>query len=189
MKYRNLYISPKYSQEEKVYFGNVSGVSEIDMIEAATIDDFERLFHDAVDDYYMTKQERASKKKLRWLYFVLPLIVLIVIALLTCPDKSKHLEVLKDKMGSVLNEQLLGESSDGYEVLGVALINGVLGQYLKNYVSVEDYALFNVGKAIMGEETNVVSIGAFGHVFSVPKKTLEKRLNESEEFQEIKDLF
>ena len=189
MKYRNLYISPKYSQEEKVYFGNVSGVPEIQMIEAATIDDFERLFHDAVDDYLSTKQERASKRRFRWLYFVLPLIALLVIALLTCPDKSKHADVLKDKMGSVLNEQLIGENPEGLEVLGVALINGLVGQYIKNYISVEDYALFSVGKSHIGGANDIVSIGAFGHIFSVSRETLKKRLNESEEFQELKDMF
>lgn len=189
MKYRDLYISPKYSQGDGVYYGNVSGVPEIEMIEAANIDDFERLFHDAVDTYLAEKKGHSSKKRLRWLYFVIPLAALIVIALLTCPDKNKHVDVLKDKVGSVLNEQLIGDSTDGLEMFGVALINGVLGQYIKNYLTVEDYALFNVGKSTIGGETNIVSIGAFGHVFSVPRKTLEKRLKESEEFQELKDLF
>ena len=132
MKYRDYYISPKYSQGDGVYYGSVSGVPEIEMIEAANIDDFERLFHDAIDTYLAEKKGHNSQKRLRWLYVVIPLAAVIVIALLTCPDKSKHVDVLKDKIGS---------------------------------------------------------IGAFGHVFSVPKKTLEKRLNESEEFQELKDWF
>lgn len=189
MKYRDLYISPKYSQGDGVYYGNVSGVPEIEMIEAANIDDFERLFHDAVDTYLAEKKEHNVKKSLRWLYFVIPLAAVIVIALLTCPDKSKHVDVLKDKIGSIMNEQLIGDSTDGLQVLGVALINGALGQYIKNYLTVEDYALFNLGRATIGDEKHIVSIGAFGHVFSVPKKTLEKRLKESEEFQELKDWF
>lgn len=189
MRYRNLYISPKYSQGDGVYYGTVSGVPEIDMIEAENLDDFERLFHDAVDTYFVEKREHGSKKRLRWLCFVIPIAAIIIIALLTCPDKNKHVDVLKDKIGSVLNEQLIGDSTDGLEVLGAALINGVLGQYIKNYLTVEDYALFNVGKATIGGNTNTVSIGAFGHVYTVPRKTLKKRLNESEEFQQLKDLF
>lgn len=189
MKYRNLYISPRYSQEEKVYYGNVSEVPEIGMIEAATIDDFERLFHDAVDEYYLEKKEQESKSRFRWLIFVFSVIAIVVIALLTCPDKNRHVEVLKDKIGAVFNEQLIGEDAGGYEVLGRALINGVLGQYIKNYVSVEDYALFSIGKSTLGGESNIVSVGAFGHVFSASKKTLEKRLKESEAFQELNDLF
>ena len=51
MKYRNYYCSPKFSDGDKSYFGNVDGVPEIPMIEAANLDDFERLFHQAVDDY------------------------------------------------------------------------------------------------------------------------------------------
>ena len=92
-------------------------------------------------------------------------------------------------MGSVLNEQLIGENPEGLEVLGVALINGLVGQYIKNYISVEDYALFSVGKSHIGAENDIVSIGAFGHIFSVSRETLKKRLNESEEFQELKDMF
>lgn len=189
MKYRNIYISPKYSEGDKVYYGTVSGVPEIDMIEAETIEEFESRFHDAVDEYMMGKKVQQTKKGSRWLYYVLPLLALIVIALLTCPDKSKHVEVLKDKIGSVLNEQMIDEDSDGFEFLGMALVNGVLGKYINNYVTVNDYALFNVGKATLDGKTFPVSVGLFGHVFSVPRKIIEERLNESKEFQDLLEFF
>ena len=189
MKYRNIHISPKYSEGERVYYGSVPGVPEIDMIEAATQEEFERLFHEAVDEYLLEKRVSTPKRKKGWLYFVSALIALVVIALLTCPDKSKHVEVLKDKVGSVLNEQLIDENSNELEFLGMALVNGVLGKYINNYVTVNDYALFNVGKATLDGKTFPVSIGVFGHVFSVPRKIIEERLNESKEFQDLLEFF
>jgi hypothetical protein len=189
MKYRNIHISPKYSEGDKVYYGSIPEVPEIEMIEAPTIDEFERLFHYAVDEYLMEKKGSASKRRHGWLYFVLALIALIVIALVTCPDKSKHVEVLKDKVGSVLIEQIAGENAKGDDVLGRALVNGVVGQYLKNSLTVQDYALFNVGKFTYEGESVIVSLGAFGHVFSVPKKLIEDRLKENEDFQRFLDIF
>lgn len=51
MRYRNDYCTPKFPDGEKTYFCDVEDAPEISMIEAATLDDFERLFHQAVDDY------------------------------------------------------------------------------------------------------------------------------------------
>ena len=189
MTYRNIHISPKYSEGDKLYYGSVPGVPEIEMIEAPTIDEFERLFHYAVDEYLLEKKRSASKRRHGCLYFALALIALIVIALVTCPDKSKHVEVLKDKVGSVLIEQIVGENAKGDDVLGRSLVNGLVGQYFKNSLSVQDYALFNVGKFTFEGEAVVVSIGAFGHVFSVPRETIKERLIENEDFRQFKELF
>ena len=64
MKYRNYYCTPKFSDGEKMYYGDVEGAPEIPMIEAGTIDEFERLFHGAVDDYLDRRQ--AVKHRTRW---------------------------------------------------------------------------------------------------------------------------
>ena len=60
MKYRNHYCSPKYSDGDKCYYGNVEGFPQIPTIEVASIDDFERLFHQAVDDYVVCSVGKYS---------------------------------------------------------------------------------------------------------------------------------
>ena len=89
MKYRNHYCSPKYSDGDKCYYGDVDGVPEIETIEAATIDDFERLFHQAVDDYLGKKSFIRPEKRNVWIPILVAAAV-IFLALVTCPDKGKH---------------------------------------------------------------------------------------------------
>ena len=62
MKYRNYYCTPKFSDGEKMYYGDVEGVPEIAMIEAENLDDFERLFKEEYlgFDHPMFLCERAK---------------------------------------------------------------------------------------------------------------------------------
>lgn len=189
MKYRNLYISPKYSEGEKTYYGNVSGIPEIEMIEAGNLEDFERLFHEAVDDYYFDKKHRGSRKKTGWIIALIAVVVIIVLALLTCPDKSKHSEALKDKLSSVIAGQTISKDTDDMTVLEVSLINALVGRVLDNLITVDDFGLFSVGRLTIKEsENNIVSIGAFGHIFSKSKDQMRKDINESEEMKQLKGL-
>ena len=187
MKYRNQVIYPKYSEGEKVYYGNVSGVPEIELIEAATLEDFERLFHDAVDDYLDSKKARKSSNKTGLIVTLVCIIALIVLALVTCPDKKKHMDVLKDRMSAVINEQAaVNENTTDLEVVGIALFNGLMGKMLDNYITVDDYALFSIGKSTIEGSEGVVSFGIFGHVFTKSKEEMKKQLNEN---KELKGLF
>ena len=74
MKYRNYYCTPRYSDKEQMYFGVVEGAPKIPTIEAETIDDFERLFHEAVDDYLERRQD--AKRRAKWGIFI-PLIAVV----------------------------------------------------------------------------------------------------------------
>ena len=187
MKYRNYYINPKFSEGEKVYYGNVSGAPEIELIEAASIEDFERLFHDAVDDYLDSKRTHKSNIKTGLIVTIVCIVALIVLALVTCPDKKKHVEVLKDRMSVVINEQAaVNENTSDLEAVGIALFNGLMGRMLDNYITVDDYALFSVGKSTIKGSEGVVSFGVFGHVFTKSKEEIKKQLNENEE---LKGLF
>ena len=187
MKYRNYFIYPKYSEGDKVYYGNVSGVPEIEEIEAATLDDFERLFHDAVDDYLDDRRAHKSNKKARLIVTIVCIVALIVLALVTCPDKNKHLDVLKDRMSAVINEQVaVNENTSDLEAVGIALFNRLMGRMLDNYITVDDYALFSVGKSTIKGSENVVSFGIFGHVFTKSKEKMKQQLENSDELKLFK---
>ena len=176
MKYRNYYCSPKYSDGDKCYYGDVDGVPEIDIIEAATIDDFERLFHEAVDDYLGRKSFIRPEKRNVWIPIVVVAAVLFL-ALVTCPDKSKHTKVLSEQLNSAVTESFAGEGS-GLEAVGMLLSGPIIKTVLNNYLVVDDYFLFSIGRFSFQGEESTVSFGAFGHVFTSSREKMKEKLKE-----------
>ena len=177
MKYRNHYCSPKYSDGDKCYYGSVEGLPQIPTIEAASIDDFERLFHQAVDDYLDRKSGSRSSAAWAKLIPVLLIIALIVAAVFTCPKKEQHVAAISDRVSSVLNDELT-EESDGFEALGVMLGNALATPIIRSSVTVDDYVVCSVGKYSYQGKEQVVSIGALGHVFTVSKERIRQAVDE-----------
>ena len=176
MKYRNYYCSPKYSDGDKCYYGDVDGVPEIETIEAATIDDFERLFHQAVDDYLGRKSFIRPEKRNVWVPILVAAAV-IFLALVTCPDKGKHSKVLSEQLNSVVAESISTQSAE-VEALGMLFSGPIIKTVLNNYLIVDDYFLFSIGRfSYQGEETTV-SFGAFGHVFTSSREKMKEKLKE-----------
>ena len=120
MKYRDLYCTPKYSDGEKLYYGQVEGEPSIELIEAATLEDFERLFHQAVDDF-LDGQGRKRRHFGALIVSVLAVIALGVAMALTCPDKAAH----KEAIVNLCTEAISGENDDEWGILA-NLVGGKL---------------------------------------------------------------
>ena len=178
MKYRNFHCSPKYSEKENTYYGEVEGAPQIPMIEARNIDDFERLFHQAVDEYLDRKYRKRSHAKWGCLIVFFLVIGILIAAILTCPKKDQHVATISDRISSVLNSQLT-EESDEFETLGVLLGSALATPIIRNFISVDDYVVCSVGKYTYQGEEQIVSLGVFGHVFTVSKKRIEETIKSS----------
>ena len=170
MKYKDFYCYPKYSEGEKVYYGNVSGNSDIPMITAASLDDFEHMFHDAVDEYIQIEQDSGSKSKVRsGVFILLFLIALVVTMLVTCPKKEQHVKAISDKVVVAMAEQ-----DEVYAFLSSLTGGSVTKGLINSFVSVDDYLLFSIGKVKNGEERTICSVGLLGHIFTFS----ESQINE-----------
>ena len=187
MKYRNHYCMPKYSEGEGVYYGNVEGAPKIPLIEAKSIDDFERLFHQAVDDY-LDRSER-SRSRTRWglIFSLLVVIGILVAMVLTCPKKEQHVDALTEKATYLISDAA-GMEED-IKIIGAMIGGAVSKQVINAYLIVDDYVVLSIGRFEYKGEENTVSVGAFGHVFTVSKKELKRRMEQSEGSQELKNLF
>ena len=177
MKYRNYYCSPRYSEGDKAYYGNVEGAPQIPMIEAGSLEDFERLLHQAIDDYLERKSIRRSSSNWGRIIFLLAVIGVIVASILTCPKKEQHIAAISNVVSSILNDELT-EDSDGFETLGVMLGNAIAAPIIRNSITVDDYIVCSIGKYNYQGDEQVVSIGAFGHVFTVSKEKVKKAIKE-----------
>ncbi len=189
MKYRNYYCTPKYSDGEKMYYGDVQGAPEIPMIEAENLDDFEQLFHQAVDDHL--DRRRTDKPKTNWglIITLVAIVGLIVAAVATCPKKVEHVAFLTDRINVIVTEEL-EQSGGGGDLapLGLMFGNAIVVPLVEKSLNVNDNFLFSVGKIPVDGKEKVVTVGAFGHIFSASKEQMKKALKDNKYMNDYLDL-
>ncbi len=176
MKYRNYHTTPKFSEGEKVYYGDVEGVSDIPMIEAANLDDYERLFHQAVDDYLDDKAASKPKSIKGGMIATFIVALLVALAVVTCPKKEQHVQAISDQVKASISEDLGQSDNSDLSALGFLFGNVIVTPIVKNSVYVNNYILFSVGKLGPDKEGKTVSYGIFGHVFTIPKEKINEAI-------------
>lgn len=181
MNYRHYYCTPKFSEKENSYFGTVKGLPGAHPIEADTIEEFEKLFHQVVDDALELIAKKKAKKRALGIISFFTLLSLIVVMAVTCPDKKKHSEAVSELASVILNDAASGDDS-GFAILGAMIGNKLIGAFIDNNLYVDNYILFNVGKLEYNGESNVVSVGAFNHVFTQSRDQLRKKVKEDDTF-------
>ena len=120
-----------------------------------------------------------------WLIAALVLAILFATMVFTCPSRADHeaaiQEVTKAWVGDKVDENL-GSITGVGGVFG-DLINKALKQLtgfgtdkvISNYLDVKNYVVCSVGRMSIGDnEEKMVSLGAFGHVFTFGKEDIEK---------------
>lgn len=189
MRYRNYYCTPKFSDGEKGYYGDVDGAPEIPMIEAATLDDFERLFHQAVDDYLDRRGGARPRTKWGLIITLVAIAAVMVAAIASCPKKDQHVAFLTDRINTIITEEL-EESGGGGDLapLGLLFGNAIVVPLIEKTLTVNDYFLFSVGKISIEGKENTVTVGAFGHIFSASKEQMKKALKDNKFLNEYLDL-
>ena len=188
MKYRNYYCSPKFTDGEKSYFGNVEGVPEIPMIEAANLDDFERLFHQAVDDYIDSRGIGKKGSKLGLIIALVTLVALIAAAIATCPKKAQHVEFLTDRINTIVTEELEERGGGDLAPLGLLFGNAIVVPLVEKTLIVNDNFLFSVGKIPIDGEEQTITVGAFGHIFSASKEQMKQALKDNKYMKDYLDI-
>lgn len=98
----------------------------------------------------------SSHSWVKWLIVV----GIILVAVITKPDKAKHSEKLQG--------YFMEQASDSDNVLGSAL-TALLGPYvIDNILIVDDYFVFNVGRIKYKDTDKAVTIGLFNTVMPLP---------------------
>lgn len=110
------------------------------------------------------------------------LAVIVVAALVTCPDEQAHKTMLKTTITTALNEKIDQSCSEENLNAFASALGGALGGFAVglfiNRVHVENYFVYSLGYMTWDGETNIVSIGCFGHVFSPDKEDVLSALAE-----------
>lgn len=189
MRYRNYYCTPKLSEGDNAYYGDVEGAPEIPMIEAATLDDFERLFHQAVDDYL--DRRGAARPKTNWglIITLAAIAAVIVAAIASCPKKDQHVAFLTDRINTIVTEELEQHGGGGdLAPLGLLFGNAIVVPLVEKTLTVNDNFMFSVGKIAIDGEEKTVTVGAFGHIFSASKEQMKQALKDNKYMKDYLDL-
>ena len=112
---------------------------------------------------------------------IVVLLAIAGIAVLTCPDKAAHKEAIMSVINEKINESVGKETDEGDEGIAVfasSLGSGIIGYVLDNRLSVKNHFVFSTGEIRhLDGETERLSIGVFGHVFTFSKEDLDKALD------------
>lgn len=132
-------------------------------------------------------QDETKKKSgcTPWLIAALILAIMFATMVFTCPDRSAHeaaiQEVTKAWVRDKVDDNLGGITGIG-GVFG-DLINKAIKELtgtgtdkiVSSYLDVKNYVICSVGNVTLGEnESKMVSLGVFGHVFTFGKEDIEK---------------
>ena len=122
------------------------------------------------------------KKKI--LIILAVIIGLVAIAAITCPEKKDHSDAIMNAIKGALAEQVEEEKSNFednseflYGLTGIA--EGFMGQIFDKVLVVKNRFVYSEGFVPDGENMKKVSVGVFGHVFTVSKDDVRKMMDEA----------
>ena len=111
----------------------------------------------------------------KFLIFLLVVLGIGAVAVVTCPDKDAHKDAIQNVIKEAINDEM-GGSDNGLSGILSSLGSSVSGWVLDSSLSVENYFVCSVGKFTGGKEPEVVSVGVFGHVFTISKEDIKAAL-------------
>lgn len=117
--------------------------------------------------------------------FLIGLIILAAltgIAIVTCPDTNAHKAALANVVATAVSEEVNGTDSayDDNDVVGKMFrqisdswTQKVIETAVDNLIHVDNHIVFSTGKVRLAGKEHTVSVGFFGHVFTVDKDDLK----------------
>ena len=128
--------------------------------------------------------KRRRRRTAKWLAAAA---VVFFLLLITCPGEEKHRQTVVDGIAEAAQRENIWQSKDNDllgafgETLGNMLVaqfaDAVVGQFMR----VDNYVIFSVGKIRYGGETKTVSFGILGHVFTFDADDIGKAMEKEQQ--------
>lgn len=127
--------------------------------------------------------KRRRRHTAKWLAAAAAVFFLLLI---TCPGEEKHRQTVVDEIAEAAQRENIWQSKDDDllgafgETLGNMLVaqfaDAVVGQFMR----VDNYVIFSVGKIRYGGKTKTVSFGILGHVFTFDADDIGKAMEKEQ---------
>lgn len=114
------------------------------------------------------------------LLIVLALLIVIgLVAVVTCPKKDAHKEAITNIAKQIFNDSLAVTTKDDATLLTASTIGyGLIDYVIDSRLVVNNYFVFSTGDLQrLDGKSYIVSVGAFGHIFTIKKEHLLSEVN------------
>jgi len=116
----------------------------------------------------------------KFIYLIIFLVVLGVVLVATCPDRTAHREAIKGVISEVVNSEMDKNPFGSTEIISIGTVftMDLVDAYLKTNLMIKDHTFFNIGYVTYKDDFKVVSIGVLNHVFTVDEETARQLIKE-----------
>lgn len=124
---------------------------------------------------------------------LLTLVVLVAVMVVTCPKTEQHKEVLSTVITTTVNDavndndNLTGNAfiDNAFKTVSNAFAGKVIETAVDNLVTVDNYVVCSLGKVHYDGKDHIVSLGVFGHIFTVDEDDLQEAAEQYYKKEEI----
>ena len=124
---------------------------------------------------------------------MLTLVVLVAVMVVTCPKTEQHKEVLSTVITTTVNnavndnDNLTGNTfiDNAFKTVSNAFAGKVIETAVDNLVTVDNYVVCSLGKVHYDGKDHIVSLGVFGHIFTVDEDDLQEAAEQYYKKEEI----
>ena len=124
---------------------------------------------------------------------LLTLVVLVAVMVVTCPKTEQHKEVLSTVITNTVNDavndndNLTGNTfiDNAFKTVSNAFAGKVIETAVDNLVTVDNYVVCSLGKVHYDGKDHIVSLGVFGHIFTVDEDDLREAAEQYYKKEEI----
>ena len=124
---------------------------------------------------------------------LLTLVVLVAVMVVTCPKTEQHKEVLSTVITTTVNDavndndNLTGNTfiDNAFKTVSNAFAGKVIETAVDNLVTVDNYVVCSLGKVHYEGKDHIVSLGIFGHIFTVDEDDLQEAAEQYYKKEEI----
>lgn len=127
------------------------------------------------------------------LVLLLSFVVLIATMIITCPKAEQHKEVLSTVITATVNDavnesdNITGNAylDNAFKTISNAFAGKVIQAAVNELVTVDNYVVCSLGKVSYEGKAHVVSVGVFGHIFTVDEDDLREAAEDYYKKKEI----
>ena len=113
---------------------------------------------------------------------LLTLVALVAVMIVTCPKTEQHKEVLSTVITATVNDAVNDNDNitgntfidNAFRTVSNAFAGKVIETAVDNLVTVDNYVVCSLGKVHYDGKDHIVSLGIFGHIFTVDEDDLQE---------------
>lgn len=113
---------------------------------------------------------------------LITIIALVAVMIVTCPKTEQHKEVLSTVITATVNDAVHDNDNitgnnfidNAFRTISNAFAGKVIETAVDNLVTVDNYVVCSLGKVHYDGKDHIVSLGIFGHIFTVDEDDLEE---------------